>query len=124
MEDRGSAEELFALLATSEFPVHPTSESVGEAEPRWTLVRDPFGQCLAARAIAFDSGADTAFTTQVLKAVRATGFVEGAAYVAALLKNRRPDASRELATAVRTALGKEKEPPVRQCMEQILRALG
>ncbi|WP_327396986.1 NB-ARC domain-containing protein [Streptomyces phaeochromogenes] len=124
VEDRGSAEELFALLATSEFPVHPTSESAGEAEPRWTLVRDPFGQYLAARAIASDSGADTAFTSQVVKAVRATGFVEGAAFVAALLKNRRPDASRELATAVRTALGKEKELPVRECMEQILRALG
>ncbi|MGW1781902.1 NACHT domain-containing protein [Streptomyces sp. NPDC002143] len=120
---RSLAQELFELLSESDYPVHRTSESADDAEPRWTLVRDPFGQYLAARAIAFGDGADHDFAARVVAAVRATGFVEGAVYVAALLEDR-PGTSRELAAAVHRALGEEKQPQVREHMEQILRALG
>ncbi|SOD85899.1 NACHT domain-containing protein [Streptomyces sp. Ag109_G2-15] len=122
----GLADELLTLFSESDFPVRPAPATASDTEPRWTLVRDPFGQYLAARYIARYSRewevADTV-RRRVMKAVGATGFVEGAVHAVRLLDERVPSAAGQLVTALEYELGRTRDPDVRKSLEQILNEL-
>ncbi|MEU7365991.1 hypothetical protein AB0B92_10430 [Streptomyces hygroscopicus] len=89
-------------------------------------MRDPFGQYLAARYIARYSREWEVVDTvrrRVMKAVGATGFVEGAVHVVRLLDERVPSAAVQLVTALEHELGRTRDPDVRKSLEQILNEL-
>ncbi|MFE9812523.1 hypothetical protein [Streptomyces sp. NPDC005548] len=120
------ADELLALFAESDFPVRPAPATVSDTEPRWTLVRDPFGQYLAARYIARYSREWEVVDTvrrRVVKAVRATGFIEGAVHVVRLLEDRAPAAAGQLVAGLEDELHQTNDPGVRKSLEQVLTEL-
>ncbi len=95
----------------------PAPTTASDTEPRWTLVRDPFGQYLAARYIAQYSRECEVVDTvrrRIMKAVRATGFVEGAAHTVRLLDERVPSIANQLLTALEHELGQAANPHVRR----------
>ncbi|MGV9992839.1 NACHT domain-containing protein [Streptomyces sp. NPDC003374] len=115
--------ELLDLFAESDFPVRPAPVMDLGAEPRWTLVRDPFGQYLAARYIALYSRERDVVGTvrrRVVKAVRATGFVEGAVHTVRMLDERDPSLADQLVAALDHELGRTRDQGVRGSLEQIL----
>lgn len=125
-------DEVLALFSESDFPVRPAPTAAPDTEPRWTLVRDPFGQYLAARYIARYSReceVVDAVLRRIMKAVRATGFVEGAIHTAHLLDERVPSAADQLVAALEHELSLEYEPgrtvntDVRRFLKEILNEL-
>ncbi|MFD7677102.1 NACHT domain-containing protein [Streptomyces sp. NPDC060187] len=122
----GLADELLALFTESDFPVRPAPATASDTEPRWTLVRDPFGQYLAARYVARYSREWEVVDTvrrRVMKAICATGFIEGAVHVVRLLDDRAPAAAGQLVTGLEDELHKANDPGVRKSLEQILNEL-
>ncbi|MBK3637193.1 NACHT domain-containing protein [Streptomyces sp. MBT97] len=122
-------EELLALLTESDFPVRQVPTTAPDAGPRWTLVRDPFGQYLAARYIARYSRECEVVDTvrrRIMRAVRATGFVEGAVHAVRLLDERVPWTADQVVTALEHELtlehkfGRTANIDVRGVLEQIL----
>jgi Cdc6-like AAA superfamily ATPase len=119
-------DELLALFSESDFPVRPAPTTASDTEPRWTLVRDPFGQYLAARYIAQYSRECEVVDTirrRIMKAVHATGFVEGAVHAVRLLDERVPFTANQLLTALEHELDQAANPNVRGRLEQILNEL-
>ncbi|WNZ10056.1 NB-ARC domain-containing protein [Streptomyces sp. 11x1] len=119
-------DELLALFSESDFPVRPAPTTAPGTEPRWTLVRDPFGQYLAARYIAqYSSQCEVIETVRrrIMKAVHATGFVEGAVHTVRLLGERAPSTTDQLLTALEHELDGTANPHLRRRLEQILNEL-
>jgi hypothetical protein len=122
------AQEVFRLLADSDYPVRQTSGGLAGEEPHWALVRDPFGQYLAARFIAARARSDGEVVESVKRAVHASGFVEGAVFVTELLGEDTlsdrvgPSSSVELLRSLRRELDKQTDPEVRRSIEEILRS--
>ncbi|KFF99126.1 hypothetical protein IQ62_20815 [Streptomyces scabiei] len=89
-------------------------------------MRDPFGQYLAARYIARYSRECEVVDTvrrRIMKAVHATGFVEGAVHAVHLLDERIPSAADQLVDALEHELGRTANTDVRRSLEQILNEL-
>ncbi|MDC2961314.1 NB-ARC domain-containing protein [Streptomyces gilvifuscus] len=117
------APELFRLLAESDYPVRQISGGFAGEGPWWALVRDPFGQYLAARCIVDRASAAGDVVTRVKRAVSASGFVEGAVYVAELLDEFEPNSSAKLKVSLQRELDEQSDSGVRESIAQILRLL-
>ncbi|WP_060903171.1 NB-ARC domain-containing protein [Streptomyces europaeiscabiei] len=119
-------DELLALFSESDFPVRPAPTTTSDTEPHWTLVRDPFGQYLAARYIAqYSRDCEVVDTVRkrIMKAVHATGFIEGAVHAVHLLNERVPSTANQLLTALEHELDRTADPHVLRPLEQILNEL-
>ncbi|MFJ8157919.1 NACHT domain-containing protein [Streptomyces sp. NPDC094468] len=117
--EAAEAVDVFRLMAESDYPVRQTSAGPDGEGPRWALVRDPFGQYLAAYGIANRLVADDV-VDGVKKAVRASGFVEGAIFVAELLDER---GVTELVDFLQRELIMTTDQDVAGSIEKILRSL-
>ncbi|MFE4631245.1 NACHT domain-containing protein [Streptomyces mirabilis] len=117
------AQELFRLLAESDYPVRQISGGLAGEGPQWALVRDPFGQYLAARYIVDHAPTAGDVAESVKRAVHASGFVEGAVFVTELFDELQPGGSAELDVSLRRELDEQTDPDVRGSIEQILRSL-
>ncbi|MGW2380705.1 NACHT domain-containing protein [Streptomyces sp. NPDC001658] len=115
MAEKAFVQDVIRLLAESDYPVRPVKDD-SDGQLRWTLVRDPFGQYLAARWIVGYGDA----VEDVVEAVHASGFVEGAVFVAEL---RGPRGTAGLVAALRSVLDGRTDPVVRGNVLQILRSL-
>ncbi|KUN33498.1 hypothetical protein AQJ30_33425 [Streptomyces longwoodensis] len=120
-------DELLRLFSESDFPVRPAPATASGDEPRWTLVRDPFGQYLAARYIARysrDSRVVATVCRRVLTAVRATGFAEGAVHTVRLLDEEGvPGAAHQLVITLERELHRTRDGEVRGSLQQIMTQL-